>query len=166
MPIDILAALEADGRRMHDRAKAGRIKDWCPRAADGGRAKAGWVKARDTTPTRYLTTPHPGPPQAPPSTHCGEGEVEGNKPDDNASECAAEYGSDGIPSSGSDPSSDSSGEADYQIHQAQTKPNSIISDTQSVLKLMINTWESILGRYKRHGDHNEEAMPAWEDFRQ
>ena len=123
MLIDILAALEADGCRMHDRAKAGRIKDLCQRvrAADGGRANAGWVKAQDTTPARYFRTPHSGPPQAPPGTYGGEDD--GKNADDSASECATEYGSDGLPNSDSDPRSDSSGEADYHIHQAQTEPN-------------------------------------------
>eukprot|EP00959_Pyramimonas_sp_CCMP1952_P304634 6375385-Pyramimonas_sp.AAC.1 len=33
-----------------------------------------------------------------------------------------------------------------------------------MLKLMVDTWEPILGRYRARAGHDAEAMPTWTDF--
>lgn len=55
---------------------------------------------------------------------------------------------------------------DYRIHRAQQRPNSSIADTQAMLKLMIDTWEPILERWRISGGRADEAMPTWAAFRQ
>ena len=76
------------------------------------------------------------------------------------------------PGNGTPPESDAEHGEDHgppPVHVPDVTPaNSIIANTKDMLKLMVDTWEPILGRYRArvgHGDgEHTEALPTWADF--
>ena len=133
---------------MAARIKAERCKRWRQRVNEtNGREAALYVRAADSTPTRYLRTPSTNTPSSP---VCAEG---CGRPDSDASTATS---SDSDASDGGD-SQDDDGWPDVP-------DNSILADTQAMLDLMVRTWEPILGRYLPRGSRDDEPLPTWDDF--
>ena len=115
--------------------------------------KAARVKATNSSPTTYLRTPHDGPCHATPRADGLEGH---QAPEDEASTDAPDSDADSLFSDSSD--------STPAIPSSLRGPYHILADTKATLKLMIDTWEPILGRYRGSGAADE-APPTWNDFK-
>ena len=154
-------------RRAH-RAKAERIKIWSDGVREPtGRKAAIYARAADSSPTAYLRTPTT-PDDA--LIHCDEHAFDLDQVSTDDSDDEPEAGGfspgDGNPA---DPDDNGSDHGQAAVHVPDALPeNSIIANTKDMLKLMVDTWEPILGRYRARVGRGDgeyiEAMPTWADF--
>lgn len=166
---NLIHDIEKELARRTSRAKAERIKIW----ADGvreptGRKAALYARAADNSPTAYLRTAAASDNAY---IHCDQHAFDPDDVSTDASDDEAHAGgfspSEGAPS-GSDTDHGDDNDPPVAHVPDATPANSIIANTKDMLKLMVDTWEPILGRYRARAGHGDgehtEAMPTWADF--
>ncbi|MCP4449807.1 MAG: hypothetical protein GY811_31415, partial [Myxococcales bacterium] len=161
----LIQNLDSELARRANRAKAERIKIWSEGVREpSGRKAAIYARAADCSPTAYLRTPTT-PDDA--QLHC---DITAFNPDQASTDDSdADTDAGGFsPGDGSSPDTDNDdgpirGPLPAQVPDA-LPANAIVANTKDMLKLMVDTWEPILGTYRARAGHDAEAMPTWADF--